>query len=118
MTQFDITILQIEDDLDRNKWLKYHQSKVDRLRAMVEALGNVRDWQLDLLAEVARQIEERKAPAMQCHRLHANHLPDHYEEYRLYTKEEPRDVKPWGTEKQRARIRARRAREEGVRDES
>lgn len=125
MTQFDITIPQIEEDIRRNKWLKSYQGRVDRIRALVEALGNVRDWQLTLLEEVARQIEERKAPAMHCHRLHANHILDHFEEYRLYTKEEPRAVlssevttKPWGTKEQRARQRARRAREEGVSNES
>lgn len=86
MTQFDITIPQIEDDLKRNQWLKSYQGRVDRVRALVEALGNVRDWQLTLLDEVAQQILERRESPLLAHRLHQNHLLDNPEEYRFLSK--------------------------------
>lgn len=86
MTQFDITIPQIEEDINRNKWLSYHQGSVDRIRALVEALGNVRGWQLDLLDEVAQQINERRECPMTAHRLHQNSILTNPEEYRFHTK--------------------------------
>jgi hypothetical protein len=86
MTQFDITIPQIESDIRRNRWLKHHQKSVDRVRALVEALGNVRDWQLDLLEEVADQINERRECPLTALRLHQNSILDNPEEYQFFDK--------------------------------
>jgi len=88
MSQFDITIPQIEEDLRRNRWLRSYQTKVDRVRALVEELGNVPDWQLTLLDEVALQITERRECPLMAHRLHQNDILNHDEEYRFYHKEE------------------------------
>lgn len=86
MTQFNITIPQIEENIRREKWLKHHQKSVDRVRALVEALGNVRDWQYDLLDEVAQQITERTECPLTALRLHQNSILDNPEEYQFFPK--------------------------------
>lgn len=87
MTQFNITIPQIEENIRRDKWLSSYQGRVDRVRALVESLGNVRDWQLTLLDEVAEQITERRECPLIAHRLHQNSILNNPEEYQFFNKD-------------------------------
>lgn len=51
----------VADQIERNLWLEESaQPWIERIRALVHAMGNIEEWQVAMLEEAIRQIRERR----------------------------------------------------------